>query len=303
MINYEKIIHPLWGLDRTVDANNDGMPDVDGNGVVINHKCNTCHGPKDAMAATQAVPAGQLDLSDGLSNEQADHFNSYREPLLSDNEQCLNMGALQDRLRCRSDRSGHRPAGTGDGAGESFDGCRECARVNAVLRPFRRGRGTGGSQTSHAGGEATALGMAGYRCPVLQQPLCRAAQLTECGGFRFSHCCCTAFLPVRSVLKYAHAVVADPVHRTAPRVRGVGYPVFHVVERGAAIEILKRRTDWFKVRTEDRREGWVDRTQMLRTLQPDGEQMVFNDGSREAFTEHRWEAGVLAGDFDGASVI
>src|SRR4030095_8347721 len=87
------------------------------------------------------------------------------------------------------------------------------------------------------------------------------------------------------------------------RVQGVVYPVFRVVERGGAIEILKRRTDWFKVRTEDRREGWVDRNQMLRTLQPDGEQMVFNDGSREAFTEHRWEAGVLAGDFGGASVI
>ena len=97
VINYEKIIHPLWGIDRTVDANNDGMPDVDANGVVINHKCNTCHGPKDAMAATQ-IPAGQLDLSDGVSNDQADHFNSYRELLFSDNEQCLNMGALQDCL-------------------------------------------------------------------------------------------------------------------------------------------------------------------------------------------------------------
>jgi hypothetical protein len=97
VINYEKIIHPLWGIDRTVDANNDGVPDVDGNGVVINHKCNTCHGPKDAMGAAQ-VPAGQLDLSDGVSNDQADHFNSYRELLFGDNEQCLIMGALQDCL-------------------------------------------------------------------------------------------------------------------------------------------------------------------------------------------------------------
>ena len=97
VINYEKIIHPLWAIDRTVDANNDGMPDVDAMGVVINHKCNTCHGPKDAMGATQ-VPAGQLDLSDGLSNDQADHFNSYRELLFADNELCLHMGALQDCL-------------------------------------------------------------------------------------------------------------------------------------------------------------------------------------------------------------
>ncbi len=102
--------------------------------------------------------------------------------------------------------------------------------------------------------------------------------------------------------RFVEVVVADPfieLH-TGP---GRGYPVFHVVDRGAAIEILKGRTDWFKVRTEDRREGWVHRKQMVRTLQPTGEQTGFDDGSREAFTEHRWEAGALAGDFDGASVI
>ena len=102
--------------------------------------------------------------------------------------------------------------------------------------------------------------------------------------------------------RYVEVVVADSfieLH-TGP---GRGYPVFHVADRGAAIEILKRRTDWFKVRTEDRREGWVHRSQMVRTLQPTGEQTEFDDGSREAFTEHRWEAGVLAGDFGGASVI
>jgi len=102
--------------------------------------------------------------------------------------------------------------------------------------------------------------------------------------------------------EYMEVVVADPfieLH-TGP---GRGYPVFHVVDRGGAIEILKRRTDWFKVRTEDHREGWVHRKQMVHTLQPTGEITAFDDGSRESFTDHRWEAGVLAGDFDGASVI
>lgn len=97
-------------------------------------------------------------------------------------------------------------------------------------------------------------------------------------------------------------MVADPyleLH-TGP---GRGYPVFHVVERGASVEILKRRTDWFKVRTEDRREGWVARRQMLKTLQPTGELTRFVDGSLEQFAEHRWEVGALAGEFGGASVI
>lgn len=106
----------------------------------------------------------------------------------------------------------------------------------------------------------------------------------------------------RAEERYQEVVVADPyleLH-TGP---GRGYPVFHVVERGAAVEILKRRTDWFKVRTEDRREGWVARAQMLKTLQPTGELTRFVDGSLEQFAAHKWEFGALAGDFGGASVI
>ncbi len=96
--------------------------------------------------------------------------------------------------------------------------------------------------------------------------------------------------------------IADPfieLH-TGP---GRGYPIFHVAERGSSIEIVLRRTDWFKVRTEDRREGWVHRSQMLATLQPDGERTAFRDGTRAEFTEHRWEMGVMAGDVDGARII
>jgi hypothetical protein len=102
--------------------------------------------------------------------------------------------------------------------------------------------------------------------------------------------------------EFVEVVVADPfieLH-TGP---GRGYPVFHVVERGASVEILKRRTDWFKVRTEDRHEGWVNRKQMVRTLEPTGEHLALAEGSRETFTDHSWEAGVLIGDFGGASLI
>lgn len=99
-----------------------------------------------------------------------------------------------------------------------------------------------------------------------------------------------------------HVSIADPyieLH-TGP---GRGYPIFHVAERGTSIEILFRRTDWFKVVTEDRREGWVHRGQMLATLQPNGEPTTFQDGTRDEFTEHRWEMGVLAGDVNGARII
>jgi hypothetical protein len=49
------------------------------------------------MGAAQ-VPAGQLDLTDGPSDLNADHFKAYRELLSGDNEQVVTDGALQDLL-------------------------------------------------------------------------------------------------------------------------------------------------------------------------------------------------------------
>jgi hypothetical protein len=76
---------------------NAGDPVLDANGNPVTNNCTNCHTPVDDQAAVR-VPAGQLDLADGLSPDEADHFNAYRELLFPDNEQELNMGALQDVL-------------------------------------------------------------------------------------------------------------------------------------------------------------------------------------------------------------
>ncbi len=95
-------------------------------------------------------------------------------------------------------------------------------------------------------------------------------------------------------------VVADPyieLH-TGP---GSGYPITQIIERGDQVGILKRRTDWFKVVGPDGREGWASRDQMQLTLQPSGKPTDFPDAGREAFDKRRWEWGLLAGDFGGAT--
>lgn len=81
VINYETIIHPLWGANRQV-------LDIDGVTVLADHTCTRagCHVPLNSMNM-QAAPAAQLDLSDGLSPDEMDHFNSYRELLFQDIEQ------------------------------------------------------------------------------------------------------------------------------------------------------------------------------------------------------------------------
>jgi hypothetical protein len=97
-------------------------------------------------------------------------------------------------------------------------------------------------------------------------------------------------------------LVADPfieLH-TGP---GRGYPVFHVVERGREVTILKRRTDWFQIRTDRDVEGWVTREQMIATLEPTGEPLDLGEPARDNYMSRRWQAGVMAGDFGGASLI
>ncbi len=81
---------------------------------------------------------------------------------------------------------------------------------------------------------------------------------------------------------------------------GRGYPVFYIAERGEWVEILKRKTDWFKVRTHRKQEGWVYIDEMRNTLDPLGEHWSFKKSDLEHFSNRTWEFGVMGGDFDGA---
>lgn len=88
IINYETHVHPLWGRDRGANT------------------CTACHGVVDAMDNPQ-VPAAQLDLGDGPSDAEPDHFKSYRELLFPDNEQELVAGAPVDLQVQATDGAGN----------------------------------------------------------------------------------------------------------------------------------------------------------------------------------------------------
>jgi uncharacterized protein YgiM (DUF1202 family) len=102
--------------------------------------------------------------------------------------------------------------------------------------------------------------------------------------------------------KLTKILIADPyieLH-SGP---GRGFPIFQVVERGQEVVIVKRRTDWFEVRTDRDVQGWVERSQMLATLEPTGEPLDLHEPARENYMSRRWQGGVMAGDFGGASLI
>lgn len=118
-------------------------------------------------------------------------------------------------------------------------------------------------------------------------------------------CLCALFafaLPVSADESNARVFVADPyleLHTGAGR----GYPIFDIAERGEHVEILKRHTDWFRVRTARGREGWVSRSQMEATLTEAGERKTFRDVLFDDYLARRLEFGFAFGTFGGDPLL
>lgn len=102
---------------------------------------------------------------------------------------------------------------------------------------------------------------------------------------------------------YPKVIVASPPFiemRTGP---GRGYPLFYVVERGDNVEVLKRKTDWFKVRNAKGTEGWVSRKNLAMTLSAAGNLVALKQFGLENFEKRRWELSVQGGSFGGAPLV
>ena len=100
-------------------------------------------------------------------------------------------------------------------------------------------------------------------------------------------------------------VVSDPYIdlRTGP---GRGFPVFHVVEQNEQIQLVKRKTDWIKIRTLDKfraKEGWVHVKDMHKTLDIDGKAIQIPIQGIEQFRSRNWTLGFNGGDLDGVVIL
>jgi uncharacterized protein YgiM (DUF1202 family) len=82
--------------------------------------------------------------------------------------------------------------------------------------------------------------------------------------------------------------------RTGP---GRGFPIFFVAPRNDWIEIELRRTDWFRVRTEDGKVGWVSRQQLESTLTAAGGTKTFRDVLLDDYLSRKVQLGAAWGHF------
>lgn len=96
--------------------------------------------------------------------------------------------------------------------------------------------------------------------------------------------------------------VADPFveMHTGP---GRGYPVFHVIEKGQLLSLIKRRGDWFKTSTSDGIEGWVSRKELTKTLGPEDQPVDFSNPDWGDYVDRRWEFGFLGGNLEDADAL
>ncbi len=120
-----------------------------------------------------------------------------------------------------------------------------------------------------------------------------------------------AFLLCAQLFMHGQALAGDNVRKAQvadPFIElhsgpGRGYPIFHVVDRGGWINIIKRKTVWFKIETHQGISGWVHMNQLQLTLTPEGERTTIKDTGQGDFAKRRGEMGILGGNFSGAQVI
>lgn len=84
---------------------------------------------------------------------------------------------------------------------------------------------------------------------------------------------------------------------------GRNYPVFYVAERGETIRLLKRRTDWVKIRNDRDIEGWAHIDDIGRTVNANNQPLGFKAPDRDSFNTRRWEMGFMLGAFDSTDAI
>lgn len=137
---------------------------------------------------------------------------------------------------------------------------------------------------------------------VVAALISRRWQLARCAFAALAVASALGFTPVSYAAETETLIVADPYLelRTGP---GRGYPIFHVAARDERIQILLRHTDWYKVRTEKGKEGWVNRLQLETTLTEAGGKRTFRDIAIDDYLQRRLEMGAAYGRFKSEPML
>lgn len=81
------------------------------------------------------------------------------------------------------------------------------------------------------------------------------------------------------------------------------FPVFHVVEKGDSIEVVKSQTRWYKIRTQKGIEGWISADDLGAMTGTQGEAIALDTGTFAAYQQRSGEFSVLGGRLDNVNAL
>ena len=257
--------------------------------------------------AAARMPAADLDLSDGPSEEEADQKRAYRELLFADrgpDHRCQRrtwsttasgpqIDPVTNVAVCVAFRNVPAPLNVGN------------PRASRFFQVFDAGSAYRGSSRLHeSGGAQIDRRMAQRRRAVLQRSVRRSGELM----LRLLRLLALAGLFFAAVAQADEPEAEDSgcrsVHRTA---HGAG-PRLTRCSMSSSAAARSRSSSGAPTGsrcapTQDV-EGWVPRAADGRDAGPDWRAAsICTNRARENYMSRRWQGGVMAGDFDGASLI
>lgn len=78
---------------------------------------------------------------------------------------------------------------------------------------------------------------------------------------------------------------------------GRGYPVFYVAVKNEKVTLIKRKTDWVKVETQDKTVGWIEISALKKSIV----NVISDEDVGEDVFDDFWFASVMAGQLDEAT--
>lgn len=84
---------------------------------------------------------------------------------------------------------------------------------------------------------------------------------------------------------------------------GRGFPVYQSIERGEWVEILRRRTEWFQLRSHRGVVGWASIQSMKETLTTEGDAFTVAEVTEDQFRQRTIELGFQFGEFESVNSL
>ena len=84
---------------------------------------------------------------------------------------------------------------------------------------------------------------------------------------------------------------------------GGEFPIFHVLAKGEIFTVMKQRTNWYKIQTENNKEGWINTASMESSVLTNGSRIQIGSGTFDGYLDRDFELIVQGGVLDSVTAM